>query len=967
MEENAGQESYIEGLIRRYEADDNNDDEEYQEDEEEMDDDDEEEMDDDNQEWEDHDDNNNDDENANNDENDGGGTDTDGYNPNRGFYFNLRSMLTRRGVPINNDHAGPDEEDYDDEEEEEDDDDDEYYGSWQRHAEDELLTDVKHLKPELLSDFDQPYRTVSAEESTMLQSLACAICQDVVDDPVGCGLKAEQGGQTCSGIFCRLCLVKHEQEDCAQRHGQGSNALWSGGRRLCLAKCPTCRRDMMHGVVSNWQCQSQMATEQVICRFHGCNTPLLLHQMKRHETMYCPCVQLACQYAPLGCTWQGPRANYKLHLTQNCGLATNPGLLLFIQKQRKESHSLQQRLRRLEQRQVRDITRMQQELYYIQAETRHNAARNTIAEINSNNPRRQRRAHEVPITNPYSTNLQQPQRWVDRANNLANILEEDSVGGGGVPTDTIPCSPYNPLHVCQFIIITLFMPSHIIQERSGKWARYITIPRDRAIVINAMALLPTLLLGAKLLWKSGVIYGAWYEQVARPFGVCALEQTFPTTTSTPTTLRLLKLQWPDFSTCVNAATTATAKASFPITPTFFLQIGAIFFLFMTMAEGFLRDENSPLCWKKPRLIDGDNDDRRWRDEAEEEEGDEEVGVAEVSASLFCFYSVAISLHQQTLQMKQTNGSSSGSVEEQVPFGFVLASVIAASLFVPAFFTSFTHRTWLNYPTEGSLDNFRTEYVRRTLRRGGNAVEPLLWACVFGPVGMLVTQAATNNNIAASSSVFEVVMDGVLIWKWFGRAFVSSSWWKKYSFWNVHVPGGECHLATLSCLCVARIALIAWQVCQITGHWFGVRLWNSYHRQFQEETSTILQLLWDDEQGGGAAGDGLGSIDDGTCDLDDASAVLLDGYFAFSWKEFCFVYARAMAARLLVSALVIPVTLILLCGVKKAMHLGLQSFEIGYATLHGNQPEDRRRERRWFVGPFLFVFWISLLEYIVLFA
>ena len=173
----------------------------------------------------------------------------------------------------------------------------------------------------------------------------CAICYEIMDEPVGCG--------KCSARFCVSCLqrvaelsnLQHRQHQHVSQHRQqqqeqqqpqqqqqqqSSNNSGNTNNSPPLPRCPVCRSEMAspESLLRDTELKKRMDLAPPIpCRFNGCPDRLKLTQIAAHEATACLHVKLQCRYQLFGCAWKGKRGDLSRHEQNDCQLAKVSGLV----------------------------------------------------------------------------------------------------------------------------------------------------------------------------------------------------------------------------------------------------------------------------------------------------------------------------------------------------------------------------------------------------------------------------------------------------------------------------------------------------------------------------------------------------------------------------------------------------------------------------------------------------------------
>ena len=176
----------------------------------------------------------------------------------------------------------------------------------------------------------------------------CAVCYEIMDEPVGCG--------KCSARFCFSCLqrvaelsnLQHRQQQHVQQHRQqqqqqqpqqqqqqqqqqqAGNDSAINNNSPPLPRCPVCRSEMAspESLLRDTELKKRMDLALPIpCRFKGCPDRLKLTQIAAHEATACLHIKLQCRYQPFGCAWKGKRGDLSRHEENDCQLAKVSGLV----------------------------------------------------------------------------------------------------------------------------------------------------------------------------------------------------------------------------------------------------------------------------------------------------------------------------------------------------------------------------------------------------------------------------------------------------------------------------------------------------------------------------------------------------------------------------------------------------------------------------------------------------------------
>ena len=96
--------------------------------------------------------------------------------------------------------------------------------------------------------------------------------------------------------------------------------------------CVYCRTPMAHGMIALQEVHVAMTRLFIpFCRYAQCPRRLLrISNVKRHERVECPGVQVSCRLARFGCEWHGYRGNVYLHQMNDCSIAKDEMLLAFL-------------------------------------------------------------------------------------------------------------------------------------------------------------------------------------------------------------------------------------------------------------------------------------------------------------------------------------------------------------------------------------------------------------------------------------------------------------------------------------------------------------------------------------------------------------------------------------------------------------------------------------------------------------
>jgi hypothetical protein len=355
--------------------------------------------------------------------------------------------------------------------------------------EEDATTTLQQEKNVLIQDDDE--EEDSNDDNDIEQSIAmakCGICHDWIDTcPVGCG--------NCQQRYCQTCLQTVLQDINTTTNNNNN-------RRKQPKKCPTCRTPF-ESVVPDLELTKQLSRITLACRYVDCperNIPILQYQ--KHEREDCECVYVACRYAPLGCTFTGPRRQYlQEHEKQSCPYSHISGLLEHVR-------TMQEQYRQAFESSTQRIQDLTMAVQFLERQ---------VLTLGTALQQQQQQNHDPNPTLPFPTNHQQQQ----------------------------PCNPYNPIDVFYYVVTvlsttrTFLFPSSSstntttdttttttasITATSSPFHNFIHDIDLRAHVFNTLAMIPT------LLWT--IKYGCW---TMISFDRCCCILAWSTTTTTTVT------------------------------------------------------------------------------------------------------------------------------------------------------------------------------------------------------------------------------------------------------------------------------------------------------------------------------------------------------------------------------------------------------------------------------------------------
>lgn len=129
-----------------------------------------------------------------------------------------------------------------------------------------------------------------------LKEFECAICYEVMGEPVGCG--------SCQARFCRPCLERVAD-------------LTTGDD---TPKCCYCTKSFTRETIQVDEKLLEKINEctiSVTCPFRGCGKKTNIGAAKLHEEQ-CGHIRMRCKFADWGCTWVGKKMHLEHHDQNEC-------------------------------------------------------------------------------------------------------------------------------------------------------------------------------------------------------------------------------------------------------------------------------------------------------------------------------------------------------------------------------------------------------------------------------------------------------------------------------------------------------------------------------------------------------------------------------------------------------------------------------------------------------------------------